>query len=264
MVGDEDPPGPGTTCSCPSPARSRLRQRHRLDSWRRAVRRARQPLQEGLHAPEGHPGRMVAVDAWPGQRWDRSIPSSAASLRSEVQNGESRRYQGAGWEAAPGTSILSPPEHSHEAGNMWNPEILEALTESFCERCGTPSVHGADAAEPAAQDAWPGDRAQDYIMQVGRLSDSVGDAMRSEEDELAAAHLEAFQHHVQFYFSVACTACTNCWNDSAGRCRSCAPVAGTDDLLERFEATFAAGHQPVADAPMSGPAGGDGQFGVAT
>ena len=80
----------------------------------------------------------------------------------------------------------------------------------------------------------------------------MGDAMRSEEEALAANQLEAF--HSAFNFCIDCRqyACTNCWNDAAGRCRSCAPIAGKDDLLERFEASFAAGHQPVeATAPLA-------------
>src|SRR4029079_15066722 len=83
---------------------------------------------------------------------------------------------------------------------------------------------------------------KNYIMSQDALSDSVGDAMRSEEEELAAAHLEAF--HAAFNFCIDCRqyTCTNCWNDAAGRCRTCAPIAGTDDLLERFEANFQAQH----------------------
>ena len=124
--------------------------------------------------------------------------------------------------------------------------MAEALTESFCERCGTRYEFTAPTRlNPLRKTRGLVTGLKNYIMSQDALSDSVGDAMRSEEEELAAAHLEAF--HSAFNFCIDCRqyTCTNCWNDDAGRCRSCAPVAGTDDLLERFEASFAAGHQPV-------------------
>jgi hypothetical protein len=127
--------------------------------------------------------------------------------------------------------------------------MAEALTESFCERCGTRYEFTAPTRlNPLRKTRGLVTGLKNYIMSQDALSDSVGDAMRSEEEELAAAHLEAF--HAAFNFCIDCRqyTCTNCWNDAAGRCRSCAPVAGTDDLLERFEASFAAGHQPVAEA----------------
>jgi hypothetical protein len=131
--------------------------------------------------------------------------------------------------------------------------MAEALTESFCERCGTRYEFTAPTRlNPLRKTRGLVTGLKNYIMSQDALSDSVSDAMRSEEEELAVAHLEAF--HSAFNFCIDCRqyTCTNCWNDGAGRCRSCAPVAGTDDLLERFEASFAAGHQPVdATAPLA-------------
>lgn len=136
--------------------------------------------------------------------------------------------------------------------------MAEALTESFCERCGTRYEFTAPTRlNPLRKTRGLVTGLKNYIMSQDALSDSVGDAMRSEEEELAAAHLEAF--HAAFNFCIDCRqyTCTNCWNDAAGRCRSCAPVAGTDDLLERFEASFAAGHQPVAEAAPIAELGSD-------
>jgi hypothetical protein len=136
--------------------------------------------------------------------------------------------------------------------------MAEALTESFCERCGTRYEFTAPTRlNPLRKTRGLVTGLKNYIMSQDALADSVGDAMRSEEEELAAGHLEAF--HAAFNFCIDCRqyTCTNCWNDSAGRCRSCAPVAGTDDLLERFEASFAAGHQAVAEAPTAELGGSD-------
>ncbi len=113
----------------------------------------------------------------------------------------------------------------------------EALTESFCERCGT----RYEFAAPTQLNTMRKTRGlisglKNYIMSQDALGDAVGDAMRSEEEALASQQLEAF--HESFNFCINCRqyTCLNCWNDDAGRCRTCVPIAGTDDLLERFEA----------------------------
>ncbi len=119
----------------------------------------------------------------------------------------------------------------------------EALTESFCERCGTRYEFKAPTRlNPLRRTRGLVSGLRNYIMSQDALSDAVGDAMRSEEDTLAARQLDAF--HASFNFCIDCRqyTCINCWNDAAGRCRSCAPIAGTDDLLERFEASFQAQH----------------------
>jgi hypothetical protein len=125
----------------------------------------------------------------------------------------------------------------------------EALTESFCERCGT----RYEFAAPTQLTTIRKTRGlisglKNYIMSQDALGDAVGDAMRSEEEALASQQLEAF--HESFNFCIDCRqyTCTNCWNDDAGRCRSCVPIAGTDDLLERFEASFHAQHPELAAA----------------
>jgi hypothetical protein len=126
----------------------------------------------------------------------------------------------------------------------------EALTESFCERCGT----RYDFKAPARLNTLRKTRGlvsglKNYIMSQDTLTDAVGDAMRSEEEELASFQLEAF--HAAFNFCIDCRqyACTNCWNDAAGRCRSCAPIRGKDDLTDRLQAAYLADHQAMhADA----------------
>jgi ribosomal protein L40E len=123
----------------------------------------------------------------------------------------------------------------------------EALTESFCERCGT----RYEFAAPTQLNTIRKTRGlisglKNYIMSQDALGDAVGDAMRSEEAALASEQLDAF--HQSFNFCITCRqyTCVNCWNESAGRCRTCVPIPGTDDLLERFEATFHAGHADLA------------------
>jgi ribosomal protein L40E len=119
----------------------------------------------------------------------------------------------------------------------------EALTESFCERCGTRyEFKTPTRLNPLRKTRGLVSGLRNYIMSQDALGDAVGDAMRSEEEALAARQLEAF--HDSFNFCIDCRqyTCVNCWNHEAGRCRACVPIPGTDDLLERFEASFQAQH----------------------
>ena len=134
--------------------------------------------------------------------------------------------------------------------------MVETLTESFCERCGTRYEFKAPTRlNPLRKTRGLFGGLKNYLTSQDALSDAIGDAMRGEEDQLASAQLEAF--HESFNFCISCRqyTCLNCWNDGEGRCRSCAPIPGTDDLAERLAASFnAGGAHAVAEAPLGGPA----------
>jgi hypothetical protein len=132
----------------------------------------------------------------------------------------------------------------------------EALTESFCERCGTRYEFAAPTElSPLRKTRGVISGLKNYLMSQDALGDAVGDAIRNEESQLASQQLDAF--HDSFNFCIDCRqyTCVNCWNDDSGRCRSCVPIAGTDDLLEQFESTFHAQHPELytadADAEMA-------------
>ena len=117
----------------------------------------------------------------------------------------------------------------------------DALTESYCERCGTRYEFAAPAKMTTTRRA----RGlisgfKNYVMSQDSLSDSLNDAIRSQEEVLAARQLDAF--HSSFNFCIDCRqyTCTNCWNDSAGRCQSCQPLPASQALAERFAATLGA------------------------
>ena len=123
--------------------------------------------------------------------------------------------------------------------------MTETLTESFCERCGTRYEFKAPTRlNPLRKTRGFIGGLRNYLTSQDDLSDAMGDAMRSEEDTLASHQLEAF--HESFNFCIDCRqyTCLNCWNNDAGRCRTCAPVAGTDDLIERLAASAVAA--PIA------------------
>jgi hypothetical protein len=129
--------------------------------------------------------------------------------------------------------------------------LVETLTESFCERCGTRYEFTAPTRlNPLRKTRGIIGGFKNYLTSQDALSDAMGDAMRGEEAQLASAQLEAF--HESFNFCIGCRqyTCLNCWNDDAGHCRSCAPIAGTDDLGERLAASFhgaAAGLAPEGE-----------------
>ena len=135
--------------------------------------------------------------------------------------------------------------------------LTDTLTESFCERCGTRYEFNAPTRlNPLRKTRGFVGGLRNYLTGQDALSDAMSDAMRTEEDGLASAQLDAF--HESFNFCITCRqyTCVNCWNDEAGRCRTCAPIPGTDDLAERLAASFAApivGAQPgMAQDPPPG------------
>ncbi|MGI8658320.1 MAG: hypothetical protein ACR2K4_06075 [Candidatus Limnocylindria bacterium] len=133
--------------------------------------------------------------------------------------------------------------------------MADTLTESFCERCGTRYEFQAPTRlNPLRKTRGFIGGLRNYLTSQDALSDAMGDAMRSEEDTLASAQLDAF--HESFNFCIDCRqyTCVNCWNDEAGRCRGCAPIAGADDLAERLAASAVAA--PEAAEPA---AAGNGQ-----
>jgi hypothetical protein len=123
--------------------------------------------------------------------------------------------------------------------------MLDTLTESFCERCGT--RYEFDAPEkltPMRKTRGVITGLKNYIMSQDSLSDSVNDAMRSQAELLASRQLDAF--HSSFSFCIDCRqyTCTNCWNEEAGRCQSCQPLP--ERTAEWFQP--ATGDLPAATA----------------
>jgi hypothetical protein len=104
--------------------------------------------------------------------------------------------------------------------------MLDTMTESFCERCGTRYEFAApEKLTPIKRTRGVISGLKNYIMSQDSLSDSVNDAMREQAERLAAGTLDAF--HSSFSFCIDCRqyTCVNCWNDAAGRCQSCQPLS---------------------------------------
>ena len=130
--------------------------------------------------------------------------------------------------------------------------MAETITESFCERCGTRYEFTAPTRlNPLRKTRGLFGGLKNYLTSQDALSDAIGDAMRYEEGALASAQLEAF--HETFNFCIDCRqyTCVNCWNDGAGRCRTCSPLVGVDDLTDRVAASLAQTNGAVAEPLMA-------------
>jgi ribosomal protein L40E len=126
----------------------------------------------------------------------------------------------------------------------------DALTESFCERCGTRYEFAAPTRlSPLRKTRGLVGGLRNYVMGHDSLGESMDDAMRAEEEVLAAKQLEAF--HSSFNFCINCRqyTCLTCWNEEAGRCQTCAPLPEAGDGHMTFVPDLAA-EAAAAEWPM--------------
>ncbi|MEO6208085.1 MAG: hypothetical protein ABIP77_09055 [Candidatus Limnocylindrales bacterium] len=115
--------------------------------------------------------------------------------------------------------------------------MSEILTESFCERCGT--RYTFESAAPRAAKL-KGIRVlsrglKNFVMSDDTSIDEAMAAARSETDrDVTSQQLDAF--HKTFNFCMSCRqyTCGNCWNETEGRCLTCAPHLGHDILAAPF------------------------------
>lgn len=117
--------------------------------------------------------------------------------------------------------------------------MSDTLTASFCERCGTRVEFRAPTGlNPVRKTRGFIGGLRNYLVGSEGLSDAMRDAMQVQESVVAAKQLEAF--HATIHLCLGCRqyTCNECWNASAGKCRTCAPVPGLDDLADRIAASL--------------------------
>src|ERR687895_554593 len=198
--------------------------------------------------------------------WIEAPSRPAGASRNRSRKASTRdRIPIAGDPSTQGTNGRLGMPHSADAGSVdpvgilrgpptgWRRAALtQTLTESFCERCGTRYEFSAPTRlNPLRKTRGLIGGLKNYLTTQDALGDALEDAMRTEEGALATAQLEAF--HEAFNFCIDCRqyTCLTCWNDDAGRCRSCAPTPGTDDLIDRLQAAYVegdAGLRPAMEA----------------
>ena len=119
--------------------------------------------------------------------------------------------------------------------------VSDNLTASFCERCGTRhEFRTPKGLNPLRKTRGFIGGLRHYLVSDEGLSDAMRDSMQAQESAVAGTQLDAF--HSTFHLCLDCRqyTCNDCWNSDAGRCRSCAPLAGVDDLDDRLAAAVAA------------------------
>ena len=137
--------------------------------------------------------------------------------------------------------------------------MTEILTESFCERCGTRYTFESSAPRRSrlGRVRTFSKGVRNFVMSDdASFSEAMADA-RSELEMSATAHqLDAF--HQTFNFCLTCRqyTCGNCWNQTEGRCLTCAPVPG----LEEPSMSTAATIEPSLDGNGHAPADMDGAW----
>lgn len=134
--------------------------------------------------------------------------------------------------------------------------MTEILTESFCERCGT--RYTFETARPQnsrisrAKTLTKGLR--NYVLSDDSFSEAMADARGEEELAATVVQLDAF--HKTFNFCLSCRqyTCGNCWNVEEGRCLSCAPLPGSEQVedLEPGASEAIAGRLAAIAAPPAG------------
>lgn len=114
----------------------------------------------------------------------------------------------------------------------------EIPTESYCERCGAqvalehvrrdrPIGFGRLPGLPTVARGLPAVARglRDYVLNEQPFLDALARARQEERGAASAHQLDAF--HRAFNFCIECRqyVCRDCWNDDAGRCRTCEPIA---------------------------------------
>lgn len=108
--------------------------------------------------------------------------------------------------------------------------MSQALTESFCERCGTRyRIASPTRLNPLRRTRGVVAGLKNYLMSQDALGDAIGEAIRTEHDHLAARQLDAFGESFNFCMSCRQYTCVACWNGAMGCCRTCAPTEEGDE-----------------------------------
>ena len=117
--------------------------------------------------------------------------------------------------------------------------MSETLTASFCERCGTRHEFSAPKSlGPIRKTRGFIGGLKTYLVSDQELSEAMREGMQTQESVIAAAQLDAFHSSVHLCIGCRQYTCNDCWNEPAGRCRTCAPQPGVDDLADRIGASL--------------------------
>ena len=132
--------------------------------------------------------------------------------------------------------------------------MAEILTESFCERCGTRYTFESAAPKAKLKGLKVMSRGfRNFVLSDDTSMDEAMAAARNETDrEQTSQQLDAF--HKTFNFCMSCRqyTCGNCWNETEGRCLSCAPELGQEAMPAPFGMVATAGALDLTDPEPNG------------
>ena len=101
--------------------------------------------------------------------------------------------------------------------------MTEALTEAFCERCGTRYTFEPPRAGGLARLRAASRGLADYVLTDHRsLGDAVSDAIGTADAAEGRQRADSFQRTFSFCLDCREYVCPSCWNAAAGRCVTCA------------------------------------------
>ena len=112
--------------------------------------------------------------------------------------------------------------------------MAEILTESYCERCGAKFTFESPAATsgPVTRARTFARGLRNYLTSDESLDDAIAEARREQDRQASGIQLRAFHDTFSFCFTCRQYTCRDCWNDSAGRCRTCVPMPDAPDPLD--------------------------------
>ena len=116
--------------------------------------------------------------------------------------------------------------------------MSEILTESFCERCGAKFTFesAAPTGSPLTRARTLARGVRNYLTSDESLDEALAEARRERERQASGIQLQAFHDTFNFCFTCRQYTCRDCWNEAAGRCRTCAPMPDVPDPLEAARA----------------------------
>ncbi len=112
--------------------------------------------------------------------------------------------------------------------------MAEILTESYCERCGAKFTFESPAATtgPVTRARTFARGLRNYLTSDESLDEAIAEARREQDRQASGIQLKAFHDTFSFCFTCRQYTCRDCWNETAGRCRTCAPMPDAPDPLD--------------------------------
>ena len=134
--------------------------------------------------------------------------------------------------------------------------MSEILTESYCERCGAQFTFesAAPTNSPLTRARTLARGVRNYLTSDESLDEALAEARRERERQASGIQLQAFHDTFSFCFSCRQYTCRDCWNEAAGRCRTCAPMPDVPDPLEQRELQAALSRLEAIGEPAPAPA----------